>query len=99
MQTSIDFACGDMGKVDCAAIQANGTCYLPDTRYSHASYAMNEFYVNSTDPASACNFQGAARVVSSDPSKFLCWSCNSVGTIQTSRIPTLNLANCNATQL
>lgn len=72
LQTSIDFACGVTGKVDCSPIQANGTCFLPDTRYSHASYAMNEFYVNSTDPASACNFQGAARVVSSDPSYGSC---------------------------
>jgi len=71
LQTSIDFACG-VGKVDCTPIQANGTCFLPDTRYSHASWAMNMFYVNSTDPASACNFQGAARVVNADPSYGSC---------------------------
>ena len=69
LQTSIDFACG-VGGVDCTPINVNGTCFLPDTRYSHASWAINAFYVNSTDGIAACNFQGAARITTSDPSKY-----------------------------
>ncbi|KAG0606643.1 hypothetical protein M758_9G157800 [Ceratodon purpureus] len=71
LQTSIDFACG-VGGVDCTPINANGTCFLPDTRYSHASWAINAFYVNSTDGIAACNFQGAARITTSDPSYGTC---------------------------
>lgn len=71
LQISIDFACG-MGNVNCTAIQPNGTCFLPDTRYSHASYAMNQVYVNSFNGTSACNFQGAARITTTDPSYGSC---------------------------
>lgn len=71
LQSSIDFSCG-VGNVSCASIQANGTCFLPDTRYSHASWAMNMFYVNSINGASACNYQGAATQTTKDPSYGSC---------------------------
>lgn len=71
LQPSIDFACG-VGGVNCAPIQANGSCFLPDTRFSHASWAMNAFYVNSTNGLAACNFQGAAQITTTDPSYGTC---------------------------
>lgn len=71
LQTSIDFACG-VGGVNCTAIQPNGTCFLPDTRYSHASWAIDAFYANSTNGIAACNFQGAAEITTSDPSYNTC---------------------------
>lgn len=72
LQTALDFACGATGMVDCTPIQPNGTCFLPDTRYSHASWAMNMFYANSSDGAASCNFQGAGRITTSDPSYGSC---------------------------
>lgn len=68
LQSAIDFACG-VGNANCSEIQYNATCYLPNTRYSHASYAMNQYYVMSNTGSVACNFQGAAQITVTDPSK------------------------------
>ena len=69
LQSAIDFACG-VGNANCSEIQSNATCYLPNTRYSHASYAMNQYYVTSNTGSVACNFQGAAQITVTDPSKW-----------------------------
>ncbi|GFP80405.1 glucan endo-1 3-beta-glucosidase, partial [Phtheirospermum japonicum] len=42
-QGFIDYACGI---VDCAPIQPGGSCFDPDVKVVHASYALNLVYKN-----------------------------------------------------
>ncbi|KAK1591924.1 hypothetical protein Q3G72_016010 [Acer saccharum] len=41
LQANIDY---DGSRVDCGPIQPGGSCFLPDTLKSHASFAMNSFF-------------------------------------------------------
>lgn len=68
----IDWACG-AGKAKCDPIQRGGDCYLPDTPYSHASYAFNiHYHWFQTDPRS-CIFGGDAELTYVDPSYGSCY--------------------------
>lgn len=70
LQQGIDWACGP-GKAKCDPIQAGGDCYLPNTYFSHASYAYNiHYHWFQTDPRS-CIFGGDAELSYVDPSMSL----------------------------
>lgn len=72
LQQGIDWACG-AGKAKCDPIQSGGDCYLPNTEYSHASYAFNiHYHWFQTDPRS-CIFGGDAELTYVDPSYGDCY--------------------------
>lgn len=64
LQEIIDFACGVLK--DCSKIQEHGSCFLPNTLISHASFAMNLYY--KADGQYNCDFNGAGQVVVTNPS-------------------------------
>ncbi|XP_011095448.1 glucan endo-1,3-beta-glucosidase 12 [Sesamum indicum] len=66
LQKGIEYACGE-GGADCRAIQPGGTCYNPSTLHFHASYAFNSFYQKNFRQSGACDFGGAAYVVTHPP--------------------------------
>jgi len=72
LQQGIDWACGP-GKAKCDPIQQGGACYLPNTPFSHASYAFNiHYHWFQTDPRS-CIFGGDAELTYVDPSYGNCY--------------------------
>ncbi|KAK9136571.1 hypothetical protein Sjap_007165 [Stephania japonica] len=68
LQAGIDYACGI---ADCSAIQVSGSCYNPNTRQNHASYAFNSYYHKNPSPLS-CDFKGAAALTNTNPSVGSC---------------------------
>ena len=68
LQDSLAFLCakgkGVLGD-RCAAIQPNGSHYLPNTLPSHFDWAANVYYqtYRCTNGAAACNFGGSAEIV------------------------------------
>ncbi|KAK9139077.1 hypothetical protein Scep_008758 [Stephania cephalantha] len=68
LQAGIDYACGI---ADCSAIQLSGSCYNPNTRQNHASYAFNSYYHKNPSPGS-CDFKGAAALTNTNPSAGAC---------------------------
>ncbi len=71
-QGALDWVCSplqDQGNVDCKLIQANQTCFLPNTYQSHASWAFNQYYQSHGAADSTCNFSGIAMTTSSNPSE------------------------------
>jgi hypothetical protein len=68
LQADIDYACG-LGGANCLPIQPGMLCYLPNTWFSHASYAINSYYQENTNAPEACDFEGTAIITTTDPSK------------------------------
>ncbi|KAK0578327.1 hypothetical protein LWI29_008687 [Acer saccharum] len=65
LQSNIDFACSN--QVDCGPIQSGGSCFLPDTVYSHACFAMNSYFkLHKT--LESCQFDSTGVIVTVDPS-------------------------------
>ncbi|ERN10048.1 hypothetical protein AMTRI_Chr06g194910 [Amborella trichopoda] len=85
LQAALDYACG-MG-ADCAPIQPNGLCYLPNTMQAHASYAMNSYYQRKGNAPGSCDFGGNAVVAMTDPSYGSCVYPSSASTAGGSSVP------------
>ncbi|KAL2332593.1 hypothetical protein Fmac_013806 [Flemingia macrophylla] len=71
LQTALDAVCGG-GGADCAPIQADGLCYIPNTLQAHASYAFNSFYQRNARAPHACIFSGTSTIAQTDPSYGSC---------------------------
>ncbi|KAL1195722.1 Major pollen allergen Ole e 10 [Cardamine amara subsp. amara] len=73
LQANINFGCSQAG-VDCKPIRPGGSCFNPDTLYTHASYVMNAYYQSHghTDEACLFIFGSAARLTDVDPSSGGC---------------------------
>ncbi|MCO5561907.1 hypothetical protein L7F22_015532 [Adiantum nelumboides] len=66
VQEGLNWACG-FGGSDCLPIQLGNACYLPNTVYSHASYAFNSYYQIHQHASGTCDFDGVATVTYEDP--------------------------------
>ncbi|KAK3205709.1 hypothetical protein Dsin_019755 [Dipteronia sinensis] len=66
LQSNIDYACSH--QVDCGPIQPSGSCFLPNTLTSHASFAMNSYWRLNGQTPQNCDFDGSGTITSDDPS-------------------------------
>ncbi|CAI9292949.1 unnamed protein product [Lactuca saligna] len=71
LQNALDWACG-LGMADCSQIKPGGPCFEPDTLFSHASFAFNNYYQQNGNSDVACNFGGSATLTKNDPSYGKC---------------------------
>ncbi|KAL9817350.1 putative X8 domain-containing protein [Arabidopsis thaliana] len=76
LQAALDYACA--AGADCAPIQPNGLCFLPNTVQAHASYAFNSYFQRAAMAPGSCNFAGTSTIAKTDPSYGSCVYPNSV---------------------
>ncbi|PWA53173.1 X8 domain-containing protein [Artemisia annua] len=70
LQAALDWACGN--GADCTQAHQGGKCFNPDTVIDHCSYAVNSYFQKKGQTPEACVFNGAAMVVTTDPSNNGC---------------------------
>lgn len=78
LQTALDYACG-IGGADCGQVQQGGSCFIPDSVFSHASYAFNSYYQKTGMAPGTCDFAGTAVITATDPSYGSCIYSSSAG--------------------
>ncbi|KFK36244.1 glucan endo- -beta-glucosidase 4 precursor [Arabis alpina] len=76
LQAALDYACA--AGADCAPIQPNGLCFLPNTVQAHASYSFNSYFQRRAMAPGSCNFAGTSTIAKTDPSYGSCVYPNSV---------------------
>ncbi|CAM6129706.1 unnamed protein product [Calypogeia fissa] len=91
LQSSLDWACGTGGGVDCDPITVGQSCFLPNTLVAHASYAFNSYYQMRSWASEACDFGGIAQITTSDPSTTTCLYASSTSANGTPTTPTGNV--------
>ncbi|CAM6128285.1 unnamed protein product [Calypogeia fissa] len=64
---ALNYACGD-GGADCSQIQVGGSCYNPNTLFSHASYAFSSYYAANGRNYWNCFFGNSSLITITDPS-------------------------------
>ncbi|KAJ0804693.1 putative glucan endo-1,3-beta-D-glucosidase [Helianthus annuus] len=64
LQSGLDYACGE-GRADCRA-----NVRFNHTLEAHASFAFNSYYQKMEGAASVCDFDGAAYIITEQPSTF-----------------------------
>ncbi|KAH6795874.1 hypothetical protein C2S51_036860 [Perilla frutescens var. frutescens] len=67
---AMSWACSN--GADCSAIQADQTCFLPNTTKDHASYAFNSYYQHTKHNGGTCYFSAAAVLTAANPSHDQC---------------------------
>ncbi|KAJ7519532.1 hypothetical protein O6H91_20G043100 [Diphasiastrum complanatum] len=72
LQRGLDYACGTGNVGDCEAIQPGASCYDPNTLSAHASYAFNSYWQQQKASGGTCDFGGAAKLTTVDPSHDSC---------------------------
>ncbi|KAK4480271.1 hypothetical protein RD792_013338 [Penstemon davidsonii] len=70
LQNNINYVCSQ--GVDCQPIQPGGACFVPNSIWDHASFAMNAFYQTKGRNDFNCDFAGTGEVTFSDPSTGVC---------------------------
>lgn len=71
LPSAINYACSQ-GNNTCVAIQPGKSCYQPNTVIDHASYAFNNYWQQFKNSGGTCYFNGAATLVTKDPSCGIC---------------------------
>lgn len=72
LNNAVGWACGQ-GNVDCANVSAGGPNYYPNTPVAHASWVFEQYFLaNKQYGQTACNFNGAALMVTCTPNCTLC---------------------------
>ncbi|GAB2276365.1 hypothetical protein Dimus_011094 [Dionaea muscipula] len=66
IQEAMNYACAS--GADCSLIQAGGSCYEPNSLFTHASYAFNSYWQRTKVAGGTCDFGGTAMLVTVDPS-------------------------------
>lgn len=67
IQEAMDYACG--AGAECESIRPGRSCYQPNTLLAHASFAFNSYWQRTKVAGGTCDFQGAAILITVDPSK------------------------------
>ncbi|GKU92513.1 hypothetical protein SLEP1_g6227 [Rubroshorea leprosula] len=69
LMSNLEFSCS---QVDCHLIQQDAPCFLPNTHFHHAAFAMNLYYQSRGRRRSSCDFNNSGLVSLTDPSSGNC---------------------------